>query len=109
MTIGVRLPDDPHGNNIMLYRVQATRDAIGIFDLVYRTNGEFIHVDWLHNMGKVYPSGSSFWTEKGFNRYVSSGLFVEHVKIVIETIEIIKINNLTDIQYEDEYQIIGIP
>jgi hypothetical protein len=95
----------------MYYRV--TVNGIGIYEAVQKNcpkedNRKINKPDgsWLNKVGENYPGTISFWTEKGWKKYNSSGLFGWHKSVVNGKVKVIKTQILKNIVYEDEFQVI---
>ena len=60
---------------------------------------------WLPKVGKDYPGAVSFWTERGLERYIGSGLLGWHAAVVRGAIEVCVVDSLRAF-YRDPYQAI---
>ncbi len=61
---------------------------------------------WLPKVGEKYPGAISFWTEKGVETYLSSGLQEWHRSVVREPLAVLKLDDPNEVYYQDEFQII---
>jgi len=61
---------------------------------------------WLPKVGANYPGAISFWTGYGLKYYMTSGLLEWHVSVIQDQPIVLIAENLTDILYHDEYQVI---
>jgi len=64
---------------------------------------------WLPKVGAKYPGAISFWTDFGLKYYVKSGLLEWHVSVLKDQPIVLTAENITDILYRDEYQVICHP
>lgn len=63
---------------------------------------------WLPRVGKSYPGAISFWKERGLKKYLESGLQQWHRSVVSGEVSVLVAEALSDIVYEDEYQVIAV-
>jgi len=67
-------------------------------------------VSWFPQVGEIYPGAISFWTEEGFEKYKTSGLYDLHARILGDKkIDIRELEIKDDepfILYKDSLQII---
>ena len=61
---------------------------------------------WLAKVGMNYPGAISFWTKKGLQKYISSGLLKWHTSVIKGKAEVIIINEPKKVLYKDENQMI---
>lgn len=61
---------------------------------------------WLPKVGTHYPKAISFWTDYGLKSYETSGLLAWHVSVLKDQPTVLTVENLRDILYQDEYQVI---
>ncbi len=61
---------------------------------------------WLPKIGTEYPGAISFWTERGLDKYFSSGLQEWHRFVVREPLEVLVSDLPTNPLYQDKFQII---
>ena len=64
---------------------------------------------WVPKKGPDFPGAISFWTRKGLDRYISSGLCAWHVSVVNGEVCVEQTTRPESVLYEDEYQIIVHP
>ena len=94
------------------YRI--TVDGVGIYEAVERDcprddDRRKVKPDgsWLPKVGMNYPGAVSYWTEAGFERYKTSGLFNWHSSVVRGAVKVDVLERKpASVLYEDELQII---
>ena len=61
---------------------------------------------WLPKVGTQFPGAISFWTQKGLEKYLESGLQEWHRYVVKNPLSISIASQFEKVLYEDEFQII---